>query len=225
MGKSRKRRRRLRDNDMVDAGDGAPREDPVALRLSGRRGEDSHVARQTRCHRPSPPQARASIRSKASSAGGRTASARRSTCCGRRWAYAYAGRKLKKRDFRRLWITRINAACRENGTTYSQLMDSLEEERHRARSQGARRHGRERRRHFQAAHRARRRRGQVAPRTPRDLGSHGVRRRRRDRAGLGALGERFRAAVRRRPDASKSSRNAKADVLGKNGELTKLCSS
>ena len=33
------------------------------------------------------------------------------------WEYAYAGRKLKKRDFRRLWITRINAACRMNGTT------------------------------------------------------------------------------------------------------------
>ena len=43
----------------------------------------------------------------------------------KKWTYAYAGRKLKKRDFRSLWITRINAACRENGTTYSRLMDTL----------------------------------------------------------------------------------------------------
>jgi large subunit ribosomal protein L20 len=41
------------------------------------------------------------------------------------WQYAYVGRKLRKRDFRRLWITRINAACRENGTTYSRLMGAL----------------------------------------------------------------------------------------------------
>src|SRR4030095_15859979 len=41
------------------------------------------------------------------------------------WQYAYVGRKLKKRDFRRLWITRINAACRENGTTYSRLLGQL----------------------------------------------------------------------------------------------------
>ena len=41
------------------------------------------------------------------------------------WVYAYAHRKLKKRDFRRLWIARINAAARTNGTTYSRLMHSL----------------------------------------------------------------------------------------------------
>jgi large subunit ribosomal protein L20 len=41
------------------------------------------------------------------------------------WQYAYVGRKLRKRDFRRLWIVRINAACRENGTTYSRLMGAL----------------------------------------------------------------------------------------------------
>ncbi len=41
------------------------------------------------------------------------------------WQYAYVGRKLRKRDFRRLWIVRINAACRENGTSYSRLMGSL----------------------------------------------------------------------------------------------------
>lgn len=43
------------------------------------------------------------------------------------WQYAYIGRKLKKRDFRALWIVRINAACRENGTTYSKLMGKLKE--------------------------------------------------------------------------------------------------
>ncbi len=38
---------------------------------------------------------------------------------------AYIGRKRKKRDFRRLWITRINAAARQNGISYSQLMNGL----------------------------------------------------------------------------------------------------
>jgi large subunit ribosomal protein L20 len=41
------------------------------------------------------------------------------------WVYAYAHRKLRKRDFRRLWIARINAAARQNGTSYSRLMHSL----------------------------------------------------------------------------------------------------
>src|SRR5215468_6330047 len=41
------------------------------------------------------------------------------------WVYAYAHRKRKKRDFRRLWIARINAAARTNGTTYSRLMHGL----------------------------------------------------------------------------------------------------
>ena len=39
--------------------------------------------------------------------------------------YAYIGRKLRKRDFRRLWITRINAAARLNGMSYSVLMNGL----------------------------------------------------------------------------------------------------
>ncbi len=39
--------------------------------------------------------------------------------------YAYIGRKLKKRDFRRLWIARINAAARMNGISYSKLMNGL----------------------------------------------------------------------------------------------------
>ncbi len=41
------------------------------------------------------------------------------------WVYAYAHRKLRKRDFRRLWIARINAGARQNGTSYSRLMHSL----------------------------------------------------------------------------------------------------
>jgi len=39
--------------------------------------------------------------------------------------YAYIGRKLKKRDFRRLWIMRINAACKANGMNYSRFMHGL----------------------------------------------------------------------------------------------------
>jgi large subunit ribosomal protein L20 len=41
------------------------------------------------------------------------------------WEYAYVGRKLRKRDFRTLWIQRINAACRLNGTTYSKFIAAL----------------------------------------------------------------------------------------------------
>ncbi len=39
--------------------------------------------------------------------------------------YAYKGRRLKKRDFRRLWITRISAACKMNGMNYSTFMCGL----------------------------------------------------------------------------------------------------
>lgn len=39
--------------------------------------------------------------------------------------YAYAGRKEKKRDFRRLWITRINGALSENGLSYSKFINKL----------------------------------------------------------------------------------------------------
>jgi large subunit ribosomal protein L20 len=39
--------------------------------------------------------------------------------------YAYAGRRNKKRDFRRLWIIRINAAARQHDLTYSQFMAGL----------------------------------------------------------------------------------------------------
>ncbi len=39
--------------------------------------------------------------------------------------YAYVGRKLKKRDFRRLWITRISAAAKSNGMNYSTFMNGL----------------------------------------------------------------------------------------------------
>jgi len=39
--------------------------------------------------------------------------------------FAYVGRKLRKRDFRRLWIVRINAACRQNGMSYAQFIHGL----------------------------------------------------------------------------------------------------
>ena len=39
--------------------------------------------------------------------------------------YAYIGRRLKKRDFRKLWITRISAACKMNGMNYSTFMHGL----------------------------------------------------------------------------------------------------
>jgi large subunit ribosomal protein L20 len=38
---------------------------------------------------------------------------------------SYIGRKLRKRDFRKLWIARINAACRSLGITYSRLIDGM----------------------------------------------------------------------------------------------------
>jgi large subunit ribosomal protein L20 len=40
-------------------------------------------------------------------------------------SYAYSGRRRKKRDFRRLWVVRINAAARLNGLTYGQLISGL----------------------------------------------------------------------------------------------------
>ena len=42
--------------------------------------------------------------------------------------YAYIGRKLKKRDFRRLWIARINAAARMNGMSYSTFINGLKKQ-------------------------------------------------------------------------------------------------
>ena len=42
-------------------------------------------------------------------------------------AYAYRDRRVRKRDFRRLWIIRINAAARREGISYSQLMHGLKE--------------------------------------------------------------------------------------------------
>ena len=43
----------------------------------------------------------------------------------RGWAYAYRDRRLRKRDFRRLWIARINAAARQNGLSYSRFVSGL----------------------------------------------------------------------------------------------------
>jgi large subunit ribosomal protein L20 len=45
----------------------------------------------------------------------------------RGWRYAYRDRRNKKRDFRRLWIVRINAAARQEGLSYSQFMHGLKE--------------------------------------------------------------------------------------------------
>ena len=45
----------------------------------------------------------------------------------RAMAYAYRGRKLRKRDMRRLWIARINAAARLNGLSYSKFIKGLKE--------------------------------------------------------------------------------------------------
>lgn len=45
----------------------------------------------------------------------------------RGWKYAYRDRKAKKRDFRKLWITRINAAAHENGMSYNVFMHGLRE--------------------------------------------------------------------------------------------------
>ncbi|MBQ7680717.1 MAG: 50S ribosomal protein L20, partial [Oscillibacter sp.] len=42
-------------------------------------------------------------------------------------SYAYTGRRLKKRDFRALWITRISAACKLNGMNYSTFMHGLKQ--------------------------------------------------------------------------------------------------
>jgi large subunit ribosomal protein L20 len=41
--------------------------------------------------------------------------------------YAFVGRRRKKRDFRRLWVIRINAAAREHGLTYGQLISGLKQ--------------------------------------------------------------------------------------------------
>lgn len=41
--------------------------------------------------------------------------------------YAYVGRKLRKRDFRKLWISRINAAARANGLSYSRFINGLKQ--------------------------------------------------------------------------------------------------
>jgi large subunit ribosomal protein L20 len=45
------------------------------------------------------------------------------------WRDAYIGRRLRKRDMRRLWITRIGAAARQNGTSYSKLIGGLKKAR------------------------------------------------------------------------------------------------
>ena len=56
--------------------------------------------------------------------------------------YAYRDRKNRKREFRALWIQRINAVVREHGLTYGRLIARAEARRHRGRPQGAGRHRR-----------------------------------------------------------------------------------
>ena len=58
--------------------------------------------------------------------------------------YAFRDRRARKGEFRRLWIQRINAACRENGVSYSRFIAGLHCGRHRGRPQGAGRPGRHR---------------------------------------------------------------------------------
>ena len=55
--------------------------------------------------------------------------------------FAYRDRKVNKRNFRALWIQRINAAVREHGLTYGRFIDGLIEGWHRSRPQGSVRHG------------------------------------------------------------------------------------
>ncbi len=43
------------------------------------------------------------------------------------WKYAYRDRRTKKRDFRRLWQTQINAACRQHGLSYSKFIHGLKQ--------------------------------------------------------------------------------------------------
>ncbi len=46
----------------------------------------------------------------------------------RSWRYSYVSRRKVKSDYRKLWIRRINAACRENGLSYSALMGALKKQ-------------------------------------------------------------------------------------------------
>ena len=69
--------------------------------------------------------------------------------------YAYRDRRVRKRDFRRLWITRINAAARREGMSYSELIHGLKRGRGRGQPQDARRHRRQRPRRLSPICRAR----------------------------------------------------------------------
>ena len=83
--------------------------------------------------------------------------------------YAYSGRRRKKRDFRRLWVVRINAAARANGLTYGELINGLKTRRRRAGPQEPRRSRGEPSGGIRAAWRNRRSRDN--PRGPREDGS------------------------------------------------------
>ena len=69
-------------------------------------------------------------------------------------AYAYRDRRNRKRDFRRLWITRINAAARQEGMSYSEFIHGLERGRRGGEPQDARRDRRQRSRRLPPIRRA-----------------------------------------------------------------------
>ena len=115
--KSRKRLRRLRKNDMVDSTHAEARQAPSPLRLRKTampRAKRGFKARRRRNRILKQAKGFHSARSRLF--------AYAKEVVMKSWVYAYAHRKLRKRDFRRLWIARINAAARQNGTTYSRLI-------------------------------------------------------------------------------------------------------
>ena len=65
--------------------------------------------------------------------------------------YAFRDRRARKGEIRKLWIQRINAACRMHGTSYSRFIAGLKEAGHRGRPQGPRRSRRDRRRRVRCA--------------------------------------------------------------------------
>ena len=112
--------------------------------------------------------------------------------------FAYVGRKRKKRDFRRLWIIRINAAARMHEMTYSQFMAGLKRRRDRARPQVARRDRGHRHRGLRQARRV----GEGGPPTPSRLRPAARRGRSAPRAGRPAAP---RLPMRRWPTPSSRS--------------------
>ena len=80
--------------------------------------------------------------------------------------YAYRDRRARKGEFRKLWIQRINAACRENGISYSRFINGLKVAERRGRPQGPRRPGGHRPGGVRRAGEGRERRAQTPPERP-----------------------------------------------------------